>query len=181
MARPNTRAELRDAAAAQYSKLHALIDGMSAAERAAPLGYGPNFDRPEPHWARDRNLRDVVIHLLEWHRLFTEWVTANRSGSEQPFLPAPHTWRTTAKLNSEFWERHQHTSLDAALSMLEESHRSVVALISEFTTEELFTKQHFPWTGTTSLGAYGVSATSSHYDWALQKLRRHLRAAQATA
>lgn len=181
MARPTTRAALLDAAAAQYAKLSALIAGMSATEREAPLGYGPDFARPEAHWTRDRNLRDVVVHLVEWHRLFTEWATANRSGTEQPFLPAPYTWRTTAALNVEFWEQHQHTSLEAALDMLDESHHRVVALISEFSNTELFTKQHFPWTGTTSLGSYAVSATSSHYDWAIQKLRRHLRAARTAA
>ncbi|MGO3678157.1 MAG: ClbS/DfsB family four-helix bundle protein, partial [Microbacteriaceae bacterium] len=37
----------------------------------------------------------------------------------------------------------------------------------------------FPWTGTTSLGSYCVSATSSHYDWAIKKIRAHIRAQQA--
>lgn len=181
MARPTTRADLLDAAAAEYAKLRALIAGMSASEQAAPLYYGTNFTRTEAHWARDQHLRDVVVHLVEWHGLLTEWVAANRTGSAQPFLPAPYTWRTTAELNAAIWERHQQTPLDTALRMLDESHQSVITLISGFTDEELFTKQHFPWTGTTSLGSYCVSATSSHYDWAIQKLRRHLRAAQATA
>lgn len=32
---------------------------------------------------------------------------------------------------------------------------------------------NYAWTKTTTLGAYFVSSTSSHYDWAMKKLRRH--------
>ena len=52
---------------------------------------------------------------------------------------------------------------------------AVVALIGKFTNEELFIKAYFPWTGTTSLGSYFVSATSSHYEWAIKKLRAFTR------
>jgi hypothetical protein len=57
--------------------------------------------------------------------------------------------------------------------MLRASHAEVMALIDGFTDEELFVKKYFPWTGTSSLGSYGVSATSSHYDWAMKKLKQH--------
>lgn len=36
---------------------------------------------------------------------------------------------------------------------------------------ELFTKRLYSWTGSTSLGAYLVSSTSSHYDWG-KKVKR---------
>ncbi len=57
--------------------------------------------------------------------------------------------------------------------MLAASHARVLGLIGQFSDEELFTRKHFGWTGSTSLGAYCVSATSSHYEWAVKKLRRH--------
>jgi hypothetical protein len=47
----------------------------------------------------------------------------------------------------------------------------MIELIGKHTDEELFTKKRYGWTGSTSLGAYLVSATSSHYDWALKTLR----------
>jgi hypothetical protein len=34
---------------------------------------------------------------------------------------------------------------------------------------------HFTWTGTTSLGSYCVSASSSHYDWAMKKIKNHIK------
>jgi hypothetical protein len=51
----------------------------------------------------------------------------------------------------------------------------MIALITAHTDAELFTKKHYNWTGTTSLGAYFISATSSHYDWAMKKLRQAKR------
>lgn len=51
----------------------------------------------------------------------------------------------------------------------------------DFSIEDLFDKGRFDWTGTTTLGSYFVSATSSHYDWALKKLRAHRRACQRRA
>ena len=47
-------------------------------------------------------------------------------------------------------------------------------LIEPFTDEELFTKKHFPRTGTTNLGSYCISAASSHYDWAMKKIEKHI-------
>jgi hypothetical protein len=46
-----------------------------------------------------------------------------------------------------------------------------MALIEKHTDDELFTKKKYPWTGTTSLGAFLISATSSHYDWGLKTIK----------
>lgn len=176
MARPQSRAELLTAAEAQYLKLMTLVSEMTEADRTGSLYYGADFAKPEAHWARDKNLRDVIVHLTEWHQLLLVWVASNQEGVARPFLPEPYNWKTYGELNEAIWRKHQDTSLDTALALLETSHREVIALISQFTNEELFTKAFFTWTGTTSLGSYGVSATSSHYAWAIQKIRAHLRA-----
>lgn len=144
------------------------------------LFFGADFDRPEPHWGRDKNLRDVLAHLYAWQKMLFDFVDANQNGTAQPFLPAPHTWRTTPTLNQEIWTQDQGTELEAIRENLADSHTAVVALIGEFTNEELFTKAHFPWTGATSLGSYLVSAAPSHYEWAIKKLRAHQKAARTT-
>ena len=41
--------------------------------------------------------------------------------------------------------------------------------------DELFEKKRYKWTGSTSLGAYLVSATSSHYDWAFKLIKKCLK------
>lgn len=46
-------------------------------------------------------------------------------------------------------------------------------IINAHDNNELFAKGKLSWTGTTSLGAYLVSATSSHYEWAAKQLRKN--------
>jgi hypothetical protein len=46
-----------------------------------------------------------------------------------------------------------------------------MGIIEKHTDEELFTKKKYAWTGTTSLGSYLISATSSHYDWGLKTIK----------
>jgi hypothetical protein len=44
------------------------------------------------------------------------------------------------------------------------SFEKVFSIIEKHTDEELFTKKKYKWTGSTSLGSYLISATSSHYE-----------------
>ncbi len=68
-----------------------------------------------------------------------------------------------------------------AKELLLTSHDEVVRLIKRFSDDELFEKSHFDWTGTTTLGSLCVSTTSSHYEWAIKKLRAHLKRARLTS
>lgn len=78
-------------------------------------------------------------------------------------------------MNIEFWKKHQTTSLTDVKTALKESHSDTMKLIESFSDDELFIKKHFSWTGTTSLGSYCISSTSSHYDWGIKKIKRHLK------
>ena len=112
------------------------------------------MQQKEAHWGRDKNVRDVLIHLYEWHQL-------------------EYSWKTYGAMNVMFWNRHQDTSLEDAKKMFAESHAAVMALIESYSNEELFTPKYFAWTGNAELGAYCVSTTSSHYDWAIKKIKAH--------
>jgi len=165
MPRPTTKTELIAAAQGQFEKLFKLIGGMSMQEQITVFAFED----------RDKNLRDVLVHLYEWHQLLLSWIKANQNGENVPFLPTPYNWKTYPDMNVEFWKKHQNTPYDKAQKMLINSHEQVVKLIETFTDEQLFTKKHYPWTGTTSLGSYCVSATSSHYDWAMKKIKQHIK------
>jgi hypothetical protein len=128
---------------------------------------------------RDKNVRDVLIHLCEWHQLLLDWVTANRKGDAKPFLPAPYNWRTYTAMNVEFWKKHQNTPYETSKTMLAESHAKVMLLIETFTEGELFAKKHFSWTGASTLGSYCISATSTHYAWAMKKIKNHIKTYRA--
>ncbi|MCI9384608.1 MAG: ClbS/DfsB family four-helix bundle protein, partial [Lachnospiraceae bacterium] len=47
--------------------------------------------------------------------------------------------------------------------------------------EELFSKGVYKWVGTSTLGSYFVSTTSSHYDWAMKKLKAHRKNCKSLA
>jgi hypothetical protein len=165
VARPTTKQELIVAANGQFDKLWKLIDSMSDSAQSGAFRFED----------RDKNLRDVLVHLYEWHQLLLNWVFSNRAGSPATFLPEPYTWKTYPQMNVAFWEKHQQTLLDDAKRLLRASHEQVMKLIDTLTDQELFAKKHFSWTGTTNVGSYCISATSSHYDWAMKKLKQHLK------
>lgn len=163
MARPTTKEQLIQTGEENFKKLFVLIDSMTEEEQEKMFSFED----------RDRNIRDVLVHLYEWHQLLLNWVNSNQLGNKANFLPEPYNWKTYPQMNIGFWEKHQKTLLKEAVSILEKSHSDVIKLIGSFLNEELFTNKYFSWTGTTSLGGYCVSATSSHYDWAMKKIKKH--------
>lgn len=175
MARATTKADLIIAANEQFDKLWKLIDTMSDKQQNAEFNNEMATKGKESHWSRDKNVRDVLVHLYEWHQLLLNWIHSNRKGETKPFLPEAYNWKTYPAMNVEFWVIHQNTLLIDAKEMLKESHANVMTLIETFSNEELFSKKSFDWTGTSTLGAYCVSATSSHYDWAIKKMKLHIK------
>ena len=173
MVRPQTKEDLLIAANENYEKLNGLIEKMSDKELTTPFDFSKDEKKKEAHWKRDKNLRDVLIHLYEWHQLILKWVHSNQNGEEKPFIPEPYNWRTYGDMNVEFWKKHQNTSLEDATKALQKSHKDVLKLVENFTNEELFSKKVYKWVGGSTLGSYFVSATSSHYDWAIKKLKAH--------
>lgn len=171
MGRPATKTDLMRAAEEGYENLSAVISSLTEEELSVPFAFDDK--KKEAHWKRDKNLRDVLVHLYEWHQLLLVWVRANQSGECRPFLPEPYNWRTYGEMNVEFWKKHQDTALENAKQMLAESHREVLALAETFSNDELFSRTAFAWCKGNALGSYFVSSTSSHYNWAVKKLKAH--------
>lgn len=163
MARPTTKQQLLEQSEENFKKLFALINSLNTDEQEKTFSFED----------RDRNIRDVLVHLYEWHRLLLKWISSNMMGKKTSFLPEPYNWKTYPQMNVEFWKKHQTTFYQQAILMLQKSHAEVMSLIDTFTNEQLFTNKLFSWTGTTSLGSYCVSATASHYDWAIKKIKKH--------
>lgn len=166
MARATTKEQLIQNSEDNFNKLFTLINSMTREEQVKLFSFED----------RDRNIRDVLVHLYEWHHLLLNWVRFNQAGNKINFLPEPYNWKTYPKMNIEFWKKHQNTSLEKAVELLKRSHSETMKLIDSFSNEQLFTNKHFSWTGTTSLGSYCVSATSSHYDWGIKKVKTHKKA-----
>ncbi len=151
MPRPKTKIELQQQSAQNFDAIFALINVMSDEEQNKSFAFED----------RDKNIRDILVHLYEWHQLFIIWVKANKAGAKQAFLPEPYNFKTYPKMNIEIWKKHQKTAFDESIKMVKQSHQDVMEIIDRFSNEELFTKKYYDWTGTTSLGSYAISATSS--------------------
>lgn len=161
------------AAQDNVEKLSSLIESMTEIELNTLFDFSSDVKKKEAHWKRDKNLRDILIHLYEWHQLLLNWVSSNMNGDERLFLIPPYNWKTYGDMNVEFWKKHQDTTLEDAEKMYIKSHNDVMKLAETFSDKELFTKNMFPWVGGSTLGSYFVSATASHYDWAMKKLKAH--------
>jgi len=162
MARPKTKEELLQAGQVNYSKLTNFIASMPDAEQKADF----------PPGTLNRNIRDVLMHLHHWHGMMLEWHKVGMAGNK-PEMPAPgYTWKTTPALNQWIQEKYSQVLLEEAKTELDKSYYHVRAVIEAHTNEELFEKKRFKWTGTTSLGAYLISATTSHYEWALKLIKK---------
>lgn len=173
MGRAATKPDMLTAAMSNYEQLNTLISELTEEELAVSFDFTADNKKKEAHWGRDKNLRDVLIHLYEWHQLLLSWVRSNKNGENKSFIPEPYNWKTYGAMNVEFWRKHQNTSLGEAKAMLRKSHEEVLSLAETFSNEELFSKDVYPWVGGSPLGSYFVSATASHYDWAVKKLKAH--------
>lgn len=175
MARPTTKIDLIEVANIEFNKLWEIINSMSEDVQITSFSFDPDLAGKEAHWKRDKNIRDVLIHLYEWHQLLLNWVNSNQNGEAMPFIPAPYNWRTYGQMNIGFWEKHQNTTYDNSIKILKQSHLDLINMLEGFSSDELFSKNYFTWTGSSTLGSYCTSATSSHYIWAIKKLKKHIK------
>ena len=164
MPRPTNQLELLSLAEENYIKLLAFIESLPKSFQIQTYENNELNDR-------DKTISDVICHLHEWHGMMMAWYEVGMSG-KKPAIPAEDvTWQTLPILNRRIFEKYQGTELSVAVGLFKKSHIKMMEIIKKHNDEELFTKKKYPWTGTTSLGAYLVSATSSHYDWALKTIK----------
>ena len=165
MPRPKNKNELLSLSKSKFGELIELVEsyGESAEGKTFPEQY------------LNRNIRDVLGHLYHWHLLFFEWYTLGMSG-QKPAMPAEgYTWKDTPLLNEHIQKTYSNVPLTTVLDNLKHSAQKVTELIRSHSDLELFEKKRFKWTGSTSLGQYLISTSSSHYDWALKLIRKAMK------
>ncbi|WP_456276398.1 ClbS/DfsB family four-helix bundle protein [Bacillus sp. AK128] len=118
---------------------------------------------------RDKNFRDVLMHLYEWHAMLERWYKEGMDG-DIPFMPAPgYKWSSIKLLNMQIWKNYQDVTLSKAIQKLKLSHERVMDLIKSHSDEEIMTKKYYKWTKTSNLYSYFAANTSNHYIWAIKK------------
>lgn len=144
-----------------FQSLNELLDSLTKIE----------IEQAFPFQHRDRNVRDVLAHLLEWQQMMLGWYRVGMAGGN-PEMPAKgFTWKSTPELNQQIWKKYQSKSLKIVRSHLQKSHDRLQMLVQKHSDKELFTKQLYTWTGSTSLGVYLTAAGWSHYGWALKLIK----------
>lgn len=162
MPRPKTKKDLLELGKTNFKKLMEKVDS---------LGDGiHSIEFPEGYL--NRNVKDVLAHLHEWHNMMLEWYRVGMSGVKPDMPKKGYTWKTVPELNREIWTTYKEETYETIRKMLENSHLEVRKIIESHSDEDLFTKKKYKWTGSTSLGAYLISATSSHYDWAIKLIKK---------
>ena len=164
MARPTSKKDLLALGEENFEKLFTLVDSFSKEEQRAEYIFDNN---------RDKNIRDILVHLHHWHLMVMEWYKVGMRG-ENPDIPAKgYNWRTLPALNKEIWGKYQDKTFDEAVELLKSSYKELRKIIEQHTNDELFERKRYKWTGNNAMGAYFVSATSSHYDWAMKHLKKY--------
>jgi hypothetical protein len=117
----------------------------------------------------------VLAHLYEWEQMVLRWLAATERG-ERPAVPAEgYKWSQIPVLNEEIRQKHSRRSLDEMLKLYKDSYKQIMETIKSIPEEEMFTPGLHPWMNKNTLGAYFISATSSHYRWARKEMKKGLK------
>ncbi len=165
MPKPKNKKELAEAASKNFNELLAFVDSLS------PTLVESDFSTN----TMNRNVRDILAHIHHWHLLMINWYNTGMSGKKPAMPMEGFTWKMLPSLNRTIWEQYQGVPLSEIRTLLADSHKSVRAIIEKHSNEDLFTKKKYHWTGSTSLGAYLISNTSSHYAWALKQIKKGIK------
>lgn len=165
MPKPTNKAELLQESQKSFDKLLGFIEELPEEEQVKEF-VGNSLNR---------NIRDVLGHLYHWHMLMATWYKEGMAGNK-PAMPAEgYSWKTVPELNRKIREMYVGESMEEMSIRLKKTHQKMTRLIQEQDAEALFEKKRYTWTGSTSLGAYLISATSSHYNWAYKLIRKGLK------
>ncbi len=163
VSRFSTRAELLEDADGARRKLEDLISRIPDEALVIEVTDG-------------MSTKDFLAHRTEWGRMMIQWYTEAADGGS-PAVPSDrHTWRDLPALNAEIHERFADISPTDARTQFVEVHDALRALIASCTDDELFTKHHYEFTGSSDLATYFVSATGGHYRSAYKHINRWWRA-----
>jgi len=163
MPRPSNKKDLLSAMQTEHEALEKALEALSE-EQITTV-------RRATKWS----IKDVLAHLSAWEQMVIGWYETGRKG-RTPVVPSEKfNWAQLPALNKEIYEKHRARPLKAVLRGFHDSFAQVRKTIQGISEADLFTPGRYAWTKTTTLGAYFVSCTSSHYNWARKEIRKCLK------
>ena len=168
MPRPNSKDQLLTAMQKEHGKLTDLLATLA-----------PEITNKTSESVENWSIKDVLSHVTAWEQMVLSWYRAGLRG-EIPQLPAPgFNWRQIPALNQQIYETHRLESYDTVRQKFDASYAEILSVVNEVDNEDLFTPERYAWTNKNTMGTYFVSATSSHYVWAVKEIRKCMK--QVTA
>jgi hypothetical protein len=141
----------------EYAQLKELVERVRSEGRIDEVFVGDT---------RDRNVRDVLAHVLAWHLLLEGWYEDGMIGGS-PALPADgYTWRQLDSLNVLLRDDWQDARIEDVERRLDASHAGLRRLVSAHSDEELFDAAYYGWTRGVRLGEFCLECGGNHYAWA---------------
>lgn len=164
MPRPTTKKQLLETIEAEQKALDQLLAGLLPAQMNEPGVVG--------EWS----VKDVLAHLLEWQQMVLRWYSAGLQGKALAIPAEGMNWAQLPQLNQQIYEKHCHRPLADIQKEFKASHKKCLSTIQSLSEEDLFTRGRYAWTKSSTLGAYFISSTSSHYLWARKNIKKGLKA-----
>ena len=100
MARPKSKKELLDLSTRFFLRFMDQVDGI----------YTEHGDADFPAGTMNRNMKDVMAHVHEWHNLMIAWYNIGMSGEKLKMPKEGYTWKTVPALNKVILETYKEES-----------------------------------------------------------------------
>lgn len=164
MRRFKTKNELILASEKSFSSLMHLILSQSIEEQKETFKFE----------YRDKNYRDVLAHLHEWHVMLFGYLDESINQKKEPFVPKEgYTWKEMNELNVEIWKTYQNTTLEDVKLLIVESHVRLLNIILDLSDQELFERNQFKWAPAT-LADFIDHCAAHHYEWAIELVEKQI-------
>lgn len=163
MPRPKTKEQLLIAMRTERDGLEQALTTLTQEQLCATS--------PITRWA----IKDVLAHIFEWEQMCLSWYKAGLKGITPAVPGEGFKWSQLPALNKQIYEKHRDRPLAEILKDFRRSYQQILKTVPKISEDDLFLPGRYAWTKTSTLGAYFVSATSSHYAWARKEVGKCLK------
>jgi len=172
MAVPQSKPELLSAIEVNFDKLMTDL-------RAVPLDLADDCGL-DGHAAGTRmSIANLVSYLIGWNELVLKWLDRDKAGLPVDFPETGFKWSELGRLAQKFYRDYEALPYPALLQRLEAAKERIVSEIESRSDDTLYGRDWLD--GKWTMGRMIQFNTSSPYANARARLRKRLRAKQASA
>jgi hypothetical protein len=119
------------------------------------------------------SLKDLLCHLIDWEGRFLEWYRAGLNDEAQGDLPpADLIWADIVPEDYPIPMHIRNLPMEEVLREFKRSFQHIMSVAESIPEDGLTTPGYYEWTGEAALEDYLILATSRHYAWAKNLIRR---------